>query len=111
MGLRLKKLGNIIFDPKIYGTVKHPNNARDFINQKARIRYGFLKLNKVRSSDRTLISEFSHIRALFSGTTFDSKLCFIYIGFLYFLSWIQAHRFIKRDSSLDEIWKHVVSTK
>ena len=111
MGSILREKGLIVFDPKIKAMVKHPNNVQDFIRQKARIRYGFLCLNKRFKSDRTLFSEIKHIGKLFAGNKIFVSIGFLYLSLLYLASWLKAHMWLKKEASLEEIWKPVVSTK
>ena len=111
MGSLLRKKGPIIFDPSIYALVKHPNNVRDFIRQKSRIRFGFLSLNQTSPSNRKLISELGFFRKLFSNNKILINIGFLYIGMLYLASWIKAHVLFKENADINKVWEPVISTK
>lgn len=111
MGSLLKSKGEIIFDPSIIAYVKHTNNVRDFIRQKARIRYGFLCLNQSHDSNRTASSELVFIRTLFTNNALKVNIGFLFIGLLYLASWLKAYYWFNREVTLNEVWKPVISTK
>lgn len=111
MGSIIREKGLIIFDPSVQAMVKYPNNVQDFIRQKARIRYGFLCLNKRFKSDRTLLSELRHLKSLFTGNKIRVNLGFMYLSLLYLASWLKAYMWFRTEASLEEIWQPVVSTK
>jgi len=111
MGFLLQKKGKIVFDKKIYALVKPPNNYRDFIAQKSRTKFGFLKLNKKKGSSRNTISELVYLRQFYSRLNLLDKVVLSYLMILYVYSWYKAFYFLKKDKSLEEIWKPVQSTK
>ena len=111
MGEIIKRSGIIVYDPTIIGEVLFPRNIKDFINQKSRIRFGFLNLNRKQDSSRKLLSELIYIKTYIRNVSFWNVFLLPFMLLIYLASWIKAYYLIYKDAKLEEVWVPIVSTK
>ena len=111
MGQLLSEKGKIIFDPRLIARVIYPREIGDFINQKARIRYGFLKLNLKRPSQRTPLNEVKEILNILKVCNLQDLIFLPFMLLIYLAAWIKAYLLYFKDADLSEIWVPVSSTK
>ncbi len=113
IGYLIKKKGYLIkYEPKAKVYVKFPRSIKDFINQKARTRAGFLQLKKwFKFKGRTVFSELKFLKYCrkFYGTKKLFKL--IAILLLYLIAWVKAYWILIRRKKLKEVWKRIKTTK
>jgi cellulose synthase/poly-beta-1,6-N-acetylglucosamine synthase-like glycosyltransferase len=110
MGKIIKDNGwKIVYEPEAKVLVKAPNNTKDFIAQKARVRAGYAYLSS--NSPRKMTKEILWFPKELLKTPFWRWHKFIISGFIYAYSWYKGKSMAKKDLSLNEIWKVPTSTK
>jgi len=106
-----KQEGWIIrYAPDAIVYVKAPDNRKDFVAQKARVRAGYYFLPKD-DMPRTVKKELLWLPTEFFKIPFWRWHKFIYSGFIYAYSWKKGKDMAKQNKSLEEIWKVPESTK
>jgi len=100
----------IRYAPDAKVLVTAPNNTKDFIAQKARVRAGYHLLPK-NKMPRTLKKEIFWFPIEFLKIPVWKWHKFIYSGFVYAYTWWKGKRMAKQNKSLEEIWKVPESTK
>ena len=93
-------------DAKVY--VRCPENPHDFISQKARVRAGYAYLP---NAPRTMKKEIFYLPKELFRIPIWGWPKFILSGFIYLYSWYKGYYYVKKNKSLQEIWKEVKSTK
>lgn len=112
MAFSIKNKGyKIAYEPKARVLVKCPLTVKDFINQKARVRAGYYFLSKQKKMPRTARSEIFYFPIELFRLPITRWPAFFFSAMVYSYSWIKGWIFFKKDSSLNEIWKRVDSTK
>jgi len=109
MGQIIKQNGyDIVYESDAKVFVKAPLTIRDFINQKARVRAGYVLLPK---KPRTIKKEILFFpRELFKIPIIQWPN-FLFSGLIYSYSWIKGYYLAKTNKSLKQVWKIPYSTK
>jgi glycosyltransferase involved in cell wall biosynthesis len=97
-----------LYEPNAKVRVKCPTNARDFINQKARVRAGYALLPK---GPRTMKKEITYLPQELFRLPIKRWPDFLASGFVYAYSWLKGWYLAKTNKSLKQIWKVPTSTK
>jgi cellulose synthase/poly-beta-1,6-N-acetylglucosamine synthase-like glycosyltransferase len=115
MGIIVRNKGyNIVYEPTALVYVKAPLTVRDFVKQRARIRAGYYQVKeKFEMQPRKFANEFVYLpkEMLVRAKSPRKFFSFIFIGLVYFYSWLYGWWLIKTKKPLGTIWKRVDSTK
>lgn len=112
MGLMIKKKGYVLeYEPEAKVLVKCPLTVKDFINQKARVRAGYYFVSQHGGKPRGIKSEIFYFPSELLRVPLKRWPAFIASAFIYAYTWIKGWLFFKRNRPLNEIWKHVTSSK
>jgi len=110
--LILEKGYKLIYEPDAKVFVKTPTTIRDFVNQKARVRAGYFFLARGKGkSPRKMKSEFSYFFPELSKIPLKRWPAFFISAFIYTYSWLRGWYLYKSNKSLNQIWKHIETTK
>lgn len=112
MGAMIKEKGyKIVYEPNAEVFVKAPTNIKDFIAQKARVRSGFYSLSSKFKAPRKMRSEIFYFPKELIKVKITRWPAFFFSATVYFYTWLKGWYFFKKNASLNQIWKHVGSTK
>jgi len=109
MGKIIKDNGyKLTYEPNSKVYVKAPLTIKDFLIQKARVRAGYQYLPK---GPRTIKSEIFYLPVELFKIPIWRWPKFILSGCIYLYSWCKGYYYVKKNKSLQEIWKTPESTK
>lgn len=112
MALFIRRSGcKMVYEQNAMVDVKCPITVKDFINQKARVRAGYYFLSKYGDVPRGAKSEILFFPAEILRVPLQRWHAFIFSAFIYAYTWLKGWYFFKKNKPLNEIWKHVTSTK
>lgn len=112
MGKIIKDNGyKLVYEPRAKVLVKCPTTIKDFVNQKARVRAGYYFVSKSGEMPRKAKSEIFYFPLEIIKLPLRRWFPFFFSAVIYAYAWIKGWIFFKKNSSLQDIWKRVGTTK